>query len=160
MSKFIVLLSILLILSDSALLDSSLRRIIPFKQFLTHKYSVAKEPAPKNFSVSYDQNIAENLCHLTVASYCNSKKVADWSCKPCQNSKVKLGNVKTFLNSTGDVLGIIGTSSDYKAVMLVFRGTLPWDLKNWIEDIDFIPTAYPLCDNGCKVHEGFYKDYL
>ena len=58
-------------------------------------------------------------------------------------------NVHTFENSTKDTLGYIGTSEEYKAIVLVFRGTLPWDIKNWISDINFIVTDYPLCDN-CK----------
>ena len=43
--------------------------------------------------------------------------------------------------------------------VLIFRGTVPWDLKNWIEDINFVPTDFPLCDNKCKVHRGFYEAY-
>ena len=32
--------------------------------------------------------------------------------------------------------------------VLVFRGTLPWDIKNWISDINFIAVNYPLCNNS------------
>ena len=49
----------------------------------------------------------------------------------------------------------------------MFRGTLPWDLKNWISDINFIAVAYPLCNNSktpfhseCHVHRGFYYAFL
>lgn len=41
----------------------------------------------------------------------------------------------------------------------MFRGTLPWDVKNWISDINFLKTKYAFCDNGCEVHRGFYEDY-
>lgn len=44
-------------------------------------------------------------------------------------------------------------------LVLVFRGTLPWDIKNWIEDINFLATNFSLCDNKCKVHRGFYDAY-
>lgn len=50
--------------------------------------------------------------------------------------------------------------SNYIYKVLVFRGTVPWQIKNWIQDINFVPTKYPLCDNGCKVHKGFYNDYV
>jgi hypothetical protein len=43
---------------------------------------------------------------------------------------------------------------------LVFRGTLPWDLKTWISEIDTIKVKYPLCDNKCEAQAGFYKDWL
>ena len=36
----------------------------------------------------------------------------------------------------------------FKDLVLVFRGTLPWDIKNWISDINFVATTYPLCDNS------------
>lgn len=45
-------------------------------------------------------------------------------------------------------------------VVLVLRGTLPWDIKNWISDINFLKRKYALCDNDCEVHRGFYEDYL
>lgn len=54
-----------------------------------------------------------------------------------------------------DTLGFIGTSADLNAIgklyinkVLVFRGTLPWDIKNWISDINFVVTNYPICDNS------------
>jgi hypothetical protein len=40
--------------------------------------------------------------------------------------------------------------------MLVFRGTVYNSKKNWWDDIEFVPVAYPYCDNNCKVHKGFY----
>lgn len=52
-------------------------------------------------------------------------------------------------------------------IVLVFRGTLPWDIKNWVSDINFVVTNYPLCDNStiyliqeCKVHRGFYYAFV
>ena len=43
--------------------------------------------------------------------------------------------------------------------MIVFRGTEPLSIKNWLADIDFLFTYYPGCV-GCRVHRGFYKGYL
>ena len=42
---------------------------------------------------SYDQDLGEKLCRLSVASYCNVQKVASWTCKPCLTSPIKLINV-------------------------------------------------------------------
>lgn len=89
--------------------------------------------------LAYDATLGYNLCRLAVASYCKPAKVKDWSCKPCLDSPIKLANVMSFYNSTGDVLGLIGISTAPKAIckfnkyiVLVFRGTVPWDIKNWI----------------------------
>lgn len=65
---------------------------------------------------AYDATLGHNLCRLTVASYCKPAKVKDWSCKPCNDSPIKLANVVPFYNSTGDVLGLIGTSASPKAI--------------------------------------------
>lgn len=65
---------------------------------------------------SYDPDFGHKLCRLTVASYCNPKKVKDWTCKPCNDSPIKLANVSPFYNSTGDVLGLIGVSEAPKGI--------------------------------------------
>lgn len=106
-------------------------------------------------SAAYNETLAEKLCRLTVASYCRKAKVENWSCTPCKNSPIAMTNVQTFENSSMDTLGYIGTSTELDAIsklfiylVLVFRGTLPWDVKNWISDINFIAINYPLCNNS------------
>ena len=99
-------------------------------------------------SATYSQVLGNKLCMLTVASYCNPAKIENWSCIPCKSSPLVMSNVKTFVNSSMDTLGFIGTSSQLHSIVLVFRGTVPWDIKNWISDINFIMTNYPLCNNS------------
>jgi hypothetical protein len=72
------------------------------------------------FSVlcTYDPVFGENLCRLTVASYCNISKVSDWSCRPCTNSPIKMANIHAFHNSTGDVLGFIGKSQSPSGICI------------------------------------------
>jgi hypothetical protein len=67
---------------------------------------------------AYDPNLGYNLCRLTVASYCNPAKVKNWTCQACLSSPIKLSNVTPFHNSTGDVLGIIGTSDSPKGICI------------------------------------------
>lgn len=64
----------------------------------------------------YDQELAINLCRLTVASYCNPAKIKDWTCKPCADAPLKMDNVQIFKNSTGAVVGFIGTSPSPSAI--------------------------------------------
>ncbi len=59
----------------------------------------------------YNQELGLNLCHLAIASYCNPQKVQDWSCGPCLNSAIKMDNVQVFRNSSGNIVGFVGTSS-------------------------------------------------
>jgi hypothetical protein len=52
-----------------------------------------------------------------------------------------------------DVHGYLAHSAAYKAIFVVFRGSL--SIKNWLDDFDTLMTGYPLCA-GCDVHRGFY----
>ena len=99
-------------------------------------------------SASYSETLGHKLCMLTVAAYCNPAKIQNWTCPPCKSSPLVMTNVKTFINSSMDTLGFIGTSTELHSLILSFRGTVPWDIKNWISDINFIMTNYPLCNNS------------
>jgi predicted lipase len=35
----------------------------------------------------------------------------------------------------------------------------PISIRNWIDDLKFFQTSFPLCSD-CKVHSGFYQTYL
>ena len=61
-------------------------------------------------NASYSEDLGKNLCKLSVASYCNTNKLASWTCKPCLSSPIKLDTVRIFYNSTGDSQGMIGVS--------------------------------------------------
>lgn len=67
-------------------------------------------------SAQYNEQIAQKLCHLTVASYCRKADVEKWACAPCKNSPLVMTNVKTFENSSMDTLGFIGTSTELDAI--------------------------------------------
>lgn len=71
-------------------------------------------------TTAYNADLGYKMCRLTVASYCAPSKVKDWSCKPCNDSPIKLTNAQPFYNSTGDVLGMIGISSSPSAVCMLF----------------------------------------
>jgi hypothetical protein len=64
----------------------------------------------------YNEQIANKLCHLTVASYCRKADVEKWACAPCKNSPLVMTNVHTFENSSMDTLGYIGTSTELDAI--------------------------------------------
>lgn len=113
----------------------------------------------------YNETIGKILGQLTVASYCKPSLIESWTCNPCKDYP-KMKFVKVIKNSTNDTLGFIGVSDELDAtskffyyLVLVFRGTLPWDVKNWISDINFLKKKYPFCDDNCEVHRGFYEDY-
>jgi hypothetical protein len=38
----------------------------------------------------FDPELAQDLFQLNVATYCRPSHVRDWSCKPCQTTKIQL----------------------------------------------------------------------
>ncbi len=77
--------------------------------------------------------------------------MTDWSCNACKDYP----NVKatTFHGDRTDANGYVGYDADANEILIAFSGTDPFSIQNWIDDLDFFKTPYPLC-NGCEVHEG------
>uniref|UniRef100_A0A6B2LEG4 Fungal lipase-type domain-containing protein n=1 Tax=Arcella intermedia TaxID=1963864 RepID=A0A6B2LEG4_9EUKA len=67
--------------------------------------------------------------------------------------------VTAFHNDTTNANGYVGVNPSAGYIIVAFTGTNPLSIKNWIDDIDTIPTSYSAC-SGCAVHEGFYHTYL
>ena len=65
-----------------------------------------------------------------------------------------------MVNKSGETAGFVAYNTYVKAIVIVFRGTLPWAIKDWIHDINFLLTPYPLCNHTCQVHRGFYNAWL
>ncbi|CAD8175749.1 unnamed protein product [Paramecium octaurelia] len=109
---------------------------------------------------TFDEPFAKHLFYLTSASYCSEQHIRNWNCgKPCKELK-PITDVTIFVNATNENAGYGAYHPETDEIYLVFRGTLPWSITNWIEDIDFIKTDYPYCPNNCQVHRGFYYSFL
>jgi predicted lipase len=84
--------------------------------------------------------------------------VENWTCKACQQYP---HTTATVFNSNKDGIGYVSYESDDNEIIVAFSGTNPFDVQQWIDDLDFFKTSYPYCSSsGCQVHEGFYKTYL
>jgi hypothetical protein len=103
----------------------------------------------------YEENLGREYWYISTASYCRHSKIYDWTCgKPCSLTQKPL-DVKVFINKTGNDAGFGAYHPQHNTILLVFRGTVPWLIKNLIQDIDFIKRDYPFCGNGCQVHRYF-----
>jgi hypothetical protein len=101
----------------------------------------------------YDEALAKNLWYYSAAGYCRSSKIESWSCGHSCGKVPAPADVKVFKNSTGHDAGFGGYVSATNTILLNFRGTVPWLIQNWIQDIDFISRDYEYCNYQCKVHE-------
>lgn len=82
--------------------------------------------------------------------------VENWTCNACKKYP---HTTATVFNSNKDGIGYVGYESDDNEIIIAYSGTNPFDIQQWIDDLDFFKTSYPYC-SGCNVHEGFYKTYL
>jgi len=113
---------------------------------------------------SYEENQAKRYVDYAGVSYCcPGAKCTQWTCNACKKYPGMV-NVTGLHNETSNANGFVGVNPSGDGIsagfiMVVFTGTNPLSVKNWIDDIDTIYTRYPAC-SGCEVHEGFYKTYL
>ena len=106
----------------------------------------------------YSEALAHVFAILTSASYCHQDLINAWNCTICQTYPY-ISNIKPFYNSSHNIGGYIATDERRNATVIVFRGTQPSSIKNWLDNIDTVKVKYPLCDTKCEVHKGFYKAY-
>jgi len=108
----------------------------------------------------YDPEEARMFASLSSVTYCDEvKKVLDWTCTACADSKTALvpGQIKIVDGGTRNATRIIiGKLRDQAGCLMAFRGSD--NLENWMRDLQawqIGPTAFEHCE-GCEVHRGFY----
>ena len=107
-----------------------------------------------------------------VTAYCSDNANLDnWSCASCQqfgpftvtgvmDDTANQGYVGYFTQGlpASPIPGVVEASAPF--VVVSFRGTVPTDIKDWIEDLSFskfaaFSSAYP----SVSVHSGFWASY-
>ena len=103
-------------------------------------------------ATAYNEDDATRYWYFCAASYCDPSKIVNWSCTtPCSKTPY-MQDVHVFLNSSNENSGFTGYDPKHNEIIFVFRGTVPWMIKNWMEDLNYIKTDYPYCNNDCFVH--------
>lgn len=115
--------------------------------------------APSLSDAQYNETLAQKFWNLCMGSYCKPSRISAWDLAFVSDLYPRVTDITVIINSTGNAAGFTAYNPDGDEVMIVFRGTEPLSIKNWIDDIDTFFTDYPSCA-GCKVHEGFYHTYL
>ena len=108
---------------------------------------------------SYDPSAALQSAWLSSAAYCSSNHLSTWSCgQPCESVGISGGSAAVTYDSALNLQAyVVQLSSGVPAV--VFRGTEPSSLKNWILNLNIShPAPYDGCA-GCSVEGGFYHGY-
>ena len=100
-------------------------------------------------SFAYDENLGKEYWYYSSASYCSESKLTSWNCgTPCQKGS-RADDVKVYYNNSHASSGFGSYNTARNHIVLTFRGTVPWNIKNWVSDLNFFKTSYPHCNNNC-----------
>jgi len=100
-----------------------------------------------NGKTNYDEQYAIKEYAYSRVSYCSATNIFNWNCIYCQNLIPKPGQITLFYNKTGSNRGFLGYDKYTNTIKIVFQGTNPRNIKEWIDDLDFFKIKYqqPLC---------------
>ena len=107
-------------------------------------------------ATNYSESEAMNALYYCKAAYCDSSKLADWSCDTCVLHHTSFTSVSVQQGGSDGFLSYTGYNPNTNQIVIAFRGTD--NIANWFKDLDFFFTDYSKC-SGCKVHRGFYESW-
>lgn len=108
---------------------------------------------------TYNSTLALKFWNLCMGSYCPISQITNWDLGFVSQLFPMVTDITVIINSTSNACGYTAYNPAEDEVLIIFRGTEPLDLQNWIDDLDTYFTPYDQCE-GCEVHEGFYGTYL
>jgi len=109
---------------------------------------------------AYDQSTALKFVYLSAAAYCDNSTLQSWSCEACKKVPVDTSSIRIHYNGKEELSGFTAKMQDGSG-LVSFRGTVPSDLPNWVENLkSAFHTDYPYSGcNGCQVADGFDQAY-
>jgi hypothetical protein len=116
---------------------------------------------------TYDEEYAKYMVDFSGAAYCSGTLghgVEKWDCGACKkHPTVTNSSVITESSLAYTLNGFVAYDSAVDRIVLSISGTDPLNIKDWVDDLDFFKTDYPLCEKygaePCQVHEGFLGSY-
>src|SRR3954451_10846038 len=119
-----------------------------------------RKPASDPTSGEPDEVVAHVLSVLSTYAYSDLETLLEMATRlgleRCEGLAVELRNDPLFVVSTAYLV----TSSDGSVGILVYRGTMPVDVINWLTDLDAAQEQVRLVGPDTEpllVHAGFYR---
>lgn len=113
--------------------------------------NVTAEVAAPMFHI-YNEALAVQDIYAIQATDCSVGSMAAWNCGlACNNHHLK--NTKVVQDTAAETLMLAGQTNIFGGCEIVFRGSKT--PKNYLEDADVVPAAFPADAPGSKVHHGF-----
>lgn len=105
--------------------------------------------------LNYNEDISMKAVHYSAATYCTKNSVVDWGCgKPCEVNQ-GLTNITKIEHEEFDTFGFVGYNEKDNQIVVAFRGTNGFDIKNWVANMKMDQVPYKDVLNA-KVHLGWY----
>ena len=119
-------------------------------------------PARSSAGWEWDEAFATAAAlHQGVFRCGDREQLAAWTCSCCGAGAVKDFRVQSVVTDTRKLLiSIVGYSPFFNAAVVMFRGTCPQSLENWLSDLDIsqLDADYPGVPEA-KIHSGFMHAY-
>jgi len=110
---------------------------------------------------AFNEALATQWMSYAGVAYCTIEwrhvEVESWTCHTCVT--LPYMNATVFHSVDDNTCGYVGYDPKNRFIMVAFSGTDPLNIRDWIDDIDYVQVDFPYCKN-CKVHKGFYDSYL
>lgn len=110
-------------------------------------------------SPSYDEEIAKESWIYCLASYCPQNLIVQWKAGKMSQINPDLKDIRTVYNAEDNTLGFLAYNPKSNIIYVVFRGTEPTSISNWLNNLKFFKIKYSYCSD-CEVHLGFYESFL
>jgi predicted lipase len=110
-------------------------------------------------SSQYDPEIAKESWIYCLASYCPQRSIELWKAAKMSQMYPNITGVRVIYNEAENTLAYLSYNYKDNVINIVFRGTEPWSITNWINNLDVLRKKYVFCE-GCEVHSGFFENYM
>jgi len=109
---------------------------------------------------AWNQTTGLSYLYYCYASYCKESHIKDWSCKYCKNNVTKDFQIKfEASNGTDAIFSYGGYDPTTDRIIIVFRGTEPDSLKDWLDDLDNMELVPWKGNSSLEVGDGWNKGY-
>jgi hypothetical protein len=110
-------------------------------------------------SATYDEEIAKESWIYCLASYCPPNLILQWKAAKMSQLYPEMKDIRSVINANDNTLAYLAYNFKSDVIYVVFRGTEPTSISNWLNNLKVLKVNYAYCQE-CQVHKGFYEAFL
>lgn len=113
----------------------------------------------KKWPDNFDFHLADSMYSFTAASYCSMNGLANLNCGTvCDRiaPMVTKDGIAVITSAHTETQVLVVKDHLHELVVVIPRGTTPWDMSYWLIDLGAFPQRIPDYCDTCFVHTAFY----